>query len=51
LLCLLTSCSAQDRSSIRAVLDARDTAVSSHDIRSYAALLMPGYQHHEQTEF
>jgi len=50
LLCLLSACSEQDRSHIRAVLDARDTAVSNHDIKAYSNLLMPGYKSNDQNE-
>ncbi len=51
LLCLLSACSEQEKVDIRSVLDARDTAVSNHDIASYAVLLIPGYEHNNQTEF
>jgi len=51
LLCLLSACSEQDKVDIRSVLDARDTAVSNHDIKSYAGLLISGYKDNNQTEF
>ncbi len=51
LACLLGACSGQDRASIRAVLDARDSAVSRHDINAYADLLLPGYEYKHHTEF
>jgi len=56
ILCILTSlitlsaCSDRDRSDIRTVLDARDSAISNHDLKAYSALLMPGYDNHEQSE-
>jgi len=51
LLCLLSACSEQDKVDIRSVLDARDAAVSNHDIKSYAGLLISGYEYNNQTEF
>ncbi len=48
----LTACSNQDRSEINTVLDARDIAVSTHNIKDYDALLLPGYLDHSgQSEF
>ena len=51
LLCQLSACSEQDKVDIRSVLDARDAAVSNHDIKSYAGLLISGYEYNNQTEF
>jgi len=51
LLSLLSACSEQDKGDICALLDARDAAVSRHDIKAYSDLLIPGYQHNDQTEF
>ncbi len=51
LLCLLSACSEQDKVDIRSVLDARDAAVSNHDITHYAGLLISGYEYNNQTEF
>jgi ketosteroid isomerase-like protein len=48
---LLASCSAQEKSAIRDLLDARDAAVSRQDLQAYAALLLPGYDDRGQSEF
>ncbi|MBL4774954.1 MAG: hypothetical protein JKY87_02705 [Mariprofundus sp.] len=51
-LCSLNACSEYDKNAIHAVLDARDAAVSKHDIKAYDALLLPGYHDASgQTEF
>jgi len=52
LLFSLNGCSEYDKAAINAILDARDTAVSSHNIKAYDALLLPDYQDSlGQTEF
>ncbi len=47
----LVACGDYDKPDIRSVLDARDTAVSRHDIHAYSDLLVPGYEYKHQTEF
>ncbi len=47
----LSACSEQDRANIHAVLEARDSAVSNHDIKAYSALLVPGYEYNKKNEF
>jgi len=47
----LVACGEYDKSAICSVLDARDTAVSQHDINAYSDLLLPGYEYQQQTEF
>jgi len=48
----IAACSDYDKNEINALLDARDTAVSNHNIRDYDDLLIPGYHDHSgQTEF
>lgn len=47
----LVACGEYDKPNIRSVLDARDTAVSRHDINAYSDLLLPGYEYKQQTEF
>jgi len=52
LLFSLNGCSEYDKTAINAILDARDAAVSSHNIKAYDALLLPDYQDSlGQTEF
>jgi len=48
---LLTGCSYSDKQDIHNLLDARDLAVSNHDINSYALLLIQDYQDQNQSEF
>ncbi|TLS76404.1 hypothetical protein FE236_07185 [Mariprofundus erugo] len=47
---LLNSCGNHDKSDISTILDARDRAVSEHDILAYHELLAPGYQDRGETE-
>jgi len=48
----LNACSEYDKTAINAVLDARDAAVNSHDIKAYDALLLPDYHDNSgQSEF
>jgi len=42
----IAACSGYDKNEINALLDARDIAVSNHNIRDYDDLLIPGY--HDQ---
>ena len=42
----ITACNEYDKKEIHTLLDARDLAVSTHDIKHYDALLLPGY--HDQ---
>jgi len=52
LLLLISACSEYDKVEINALLDARDIAVSTHDIKAYDALLIPDYHDQSgQTEF
>jgi len=52
LLLFLTGCgNYSDKEEIHKVLDARDLAVSKHDISSYTLLLMQGYSFQGQSEF
>lgn len=49
---LLSGCgNNSDKQAIHALLDARDLAVSNHDIGSYTLLLMPNYAYQGQSEF
>jgi len=48
-LLLLSACSEYNKMEIRAVLDARDTAVSQHDIAAYQNLLIADYHAAQQT--
>ncbi|RLL51018.1 hypothetical protein D8Y20_10450 [Mariprofundus sp. EBB-1] len=48
----LLACSDYDKQAINALLDARDIAVSTHNIRGYDALLLPDYHDKSgQSEF
>lgn len=47
---LLNGCGNHDKSDINAILDARDQAVSEHDILAYHELLAPGYHDRGETE-
>jgi len=42
ILCI-SSCSEKNTAAINALLDARDTAISAHDIEAYGALLLRDY--------
>ncbi|OIO71967.1 MAG: hypothetical protein AUJ57_06350 [Zetaproteobacteria bacterium CG1_02_53_45] len=48
---LLSGCSNSDKQEINSLLDARDLAVSNHDIGSYTLLLIPNYAYQGQSEF
>jgi len=40
---VMSGCTEQDKIDINQLLDARDAAVSSHNIKAYDALLLPNY--------
>jgi len=46
----LSACGNHDKDEINAVLDARDRAVSTHDILAYHALLLPDYTDRDKSE-
>ncbi len=48
---LLAGCGNSDKREIQSLLDARDLAVSNHDVGSYSLLLMPDYAYQGQSEF
>lgn len=52
MLLTVTACSDYDKQEINAILDARDIAVSNHNINTYDDLLLPDYHDHlGQSEF
>jgi len=52
MLLTVSACSDYDKNEINALLDARDIAVSNHNIKDYDDLLVPGYHDHSgQSEF
>jgi len=52
LLLMMNACSEYNKTEINALLDARDLAVSTHNIKAYDALLIPDYQDQTgQSEF
>jgi len=50
-LCLfITACSGADRISINAVLDARNAAITAHNIGAYSILISPDYMDHHHSK-
>ncbi len=46
----IAACGGADNASINAVLDARDTAITTRDIGAYSSLIVPDYMDHHRSK-
>jgi len=47
---LIAACSGADKASINGVLDARNAAITAHDIGAYSSLILPDYTDHARSK-